>query len=167
MINQAYEAGVKRAWDMHGLGSFLKHPLTIGTGVGGGLGYGLSGPGEELDGTLHGAIAGMSLGSLFMLPKAYGGYEEYQRANAGGYEGYQRANAGARAREAKVPDWAARVKSKAAAKAAYRAQARARHPDVGGDHRDMQNLIEEWENLQNSPQYAKWASVMSRFGYRR
>lgn len=68
--------------------------------------------------------------------------------------------------------WMSGVKTKADAKAVFRAQARAAHPDVGGSHAAMQDLNRQWDTVQNHPDYEKLAfyytsgqrAALTRFG---
>lgn len=68
--------------------------------------------------------------------------------------------------------WMAGVTTKADAKAAFRAQARANHPDVGGSTAKMQEINQQWDAVQGHPDYQKLAfcydhgrrAALARFG---
>jgi hypothetical protein len=60
----------------------------------------------------------------------------------------------------KPPEWAAASKSKGEAKAAYRQQALAHHPDRGGDTGAFQGVNQDWEKFQKSPHFQKLGSNM-------
>lgn len=74
-----------------------------------------------------------------------------------------------------VAPWLQNVASKADAKSAFRAQARAAHPDVGGTDRAMQDLNAQWNRAQAHPAFSKLshayangsAAALARFGVTR
>jgi curved DNA-binding protein CbpA len=49
------------------------------------------------------------------------------------------------------------VKTKADAKAAYKAAARKAHPDTGGDAEKMKDINSSWDDFKQSPLYEKLA----------
>lgn len=61
-----------------------------------------------------------------------------------------------------VAPWLKDVKTKADAKSAFRAQARANHPDVGGSTANMQNINNQWEQAQAHPGFSKLGAYYDR-----
>jgi len=53
--------------------------------------------------------------------------------------------------------WMSGVTTKAEAKAKFRQQARANHPDVGGSTAKMQEINQQWETVQGHPDFQKLA----------
>ena len=54
-----------------------------------------------------------------------------------------------------VAPWLKDVKTQQEAKAAYRGQARANHPDTGGSHTRMQDINNQWAAAKSHPAFEK------------
>lgn len=152
--------------------------MLIGGGLGAGIGAIHAGKGHRLEGALGGGIPGVLLGhsvgglaglasdmgaagrarSSWAPPRsAWSSYEDPFAGFGGGRSGggFGGGHAAPRAQGlGAVAPWMKDVGSQAEAKAAFRAQARANHPDVGGSTANMQNINAQWEAAQKHPDFA-------------
>lgn len=127
-------------------------------------------PQSDKTASLNGALVGGGLGGLYGLlspvPDDGGDGSDTQRrllrglgyGALGALGGHMLVPRGPKAMHDIAP-WMKDVARKADAKKAYRAAARAAHPDVGGSHRVMQDLNAAWEQIQNHPDFAKLGHV--------